>query len=267
MPVFRSIGTRATSASATSIAPTLPTRDTQNGKLIAVVTSKNNATHSCSTPGWSLFQQVNSGTGFTASLWQAAEGAAAPTFTWTGAAAASAQIAYYTDASGVMSAIFGATGSNTGTTSTHQTSSIVTTQDNALAIYIDVAAANTALGAVSGWTEDSDTGSSTDAGRTVFGSKVMGASGSSTGAISTSGAAAAWVQWQVELITTVATNSFETSKTELGTILEPPAGAVFGKAELGAWIDAPVEAAFSKAELGAWLDQPRRAYRQFIAIN
>jgi hypothetical protein len=255
--IYRSVGTRSQSASAATISPALPTVDGNNakGKLLAVVTSKNNATHSCATSGWSqVGSQVNSGASFTASVWQAAEGAGAPTITWTGAVACSAQIAYYSDGQGVMDTGFGASTSNTGATATHSTVSINTTRNNALVLYIDVAAANTALATPSGWTENVDAGSGTDVGRTVWGSKSVATSGSASGAISVTGANAAWVQFQIELYADQATNQIQVSKAELAAMLDVPDGYATSKAELGAWLDAPTEAGFSKAELGAWLD-------------
>lgn len=268
-PTFRAIGARSQSASAATLSPAKPTVDDQKGILLAVVTSKNNATHSTGTSGWSLIGQVNSGASFTASLWIAAETAGAPTFTWTGAAACSAQVAYFTDPANTISTTVAASTSNTGSTSTHSTVSINTTKATATVVYVDVAAANTALATPSGWTEDNDTGSATDAGRTVFGEKQIATSGSASGAISVTGAAADWVQWQIEIGGVTAANALEVSKAEMVAWEEPAPGAAFSKAELVAWLDAPSEAAFSKAELLAWLDYAggtaRR--RQTVIVN
>jgi hypothetical protein len=256
-PQFNSVGTRSTSSGATSLSPAKPTAAGASGVMLAVVTSKNNAVHSTATSGWSLVAQVNSGASFTASLWKAKGNAAAPTFTWTGSAAASAQISYHDDPAGILDTVLGATGSNSGATSTHSSSSITTTRANSLAIYVDVAAANTALATPSGWTENVDAGSATDAGRTVWGSKTVASSGGSSGAISVTGANAAWVQFQVELrVEEAAANALQVSKASLGAWLDPPAGAGFSKVELGAWLDSPDEFAVSKVELGAWLDLP-----------
>ena len=269
-PLYQAVGTRATSASAATISPSKPTVLGQNGLLLCVVTSKNNAAHSCATSGWSLVGQVNSGASFTASLWKAAESAGAPTITWTGAAACSAQIAYYVDPANVVDTTLGAATSNTGSTSTHSTTAITTTRADSLAVYIDVAAANTALAAPSGWTENSDTGSTTDAGRTVWGSKSVATSGTSSGAISVTGANAAWVQWQIEVMGQAASGGLEVSKAETGAWFDPPAGASFSKVEVGAWLDAPNEASFSKVEVGAWLDYTGATFtrrRQATVIN
>jgi hypothetical protein len=254
MPAFVAVGTRATSAGAATISPAKPTIvGNAGGVLLAVVTSKNNAVHSCSTSGWSLVgSQINSGASFTASLWIAAEGAAAPTFTWTGSVACSAQVAYYWDSLGPMDVSVSASSNANGTTSTHTSAAFTSTRANALAVYIDVAAANTALATPAGWTEQVDAGSATDAGRTVWGDKVLGASGSSSGAISVTGAAAAWVQWQVELRVATSTG-LDASKMEAGAWYDPGTGVDAAKIEVGAWLESPTEMAVAKIEVGAWL--------------
>lgn len=258
-PAFRVAGARAQSAGATSIAPAKPAVDGQNGILLCVVTSKNNAAHSTGTSGWSqIGAQINSGANFTASLWIAAESAGAPTFTWTGSVACSGQICYYSDPANVVSTSIGASASNSGATATHSSAAFTSTQNNSLAVYVDVAAAATALTNPSGWSADSDTGSATDAGETSFGSKAIAASGSSSGAISVTGANAAWVEWQIELLGQTPTAGFQISRGDLGSWLTPPlAGFAATKAELGGWLIPPL-AGFSgsKEELGAWLIAP-----------
>lgn len=185
-PAYRATGALAASASAASLAPAKPALDTNgNGILIAVVCSKNNATHSTATSGWTKIAQSNSGASFTASIWIAAESASAPSFTWTGAAACHAQIAYYTDPQNTMNngvSVSGTTG--TGTTSTHTSTGFNSDADNVLAIYADACAANTAIATPAGWSEDSDTGSGTSATRQAFGSKPVASSGTGSGNIS-----------------------------------------------------------------------------------
>lgn len=269
-PLYRAIGTRAQSASAATLSPAKPTVDGQNGLLLAVVTSKNNDTHSTATSGWALVGQVNSGASFTASLWKAAETAAAPTFTWSSAAACSARIGYYSDPANVVDTTLGATSSSNGTANPHTSTAITTTRANSDVIYVDVAAANTTLAQPSGWVEDSDGGSATDAGQTTFGSKSVATSGSSSGAISVTGAAAAWVQWQVEVMGQAGTSpSLQTSKIEVGAWEEPLLGFTSSKIEVGAWLDAPTEASFSKLEVGVWLEYvgTSAGRRRFLAVN
>lgn len=254
-PVFRASGSRSQSAGAASIAPAKPTVDGQNGFLLAVVTSKNNATHATATGGWSqVGSQTNSGASFTASLWIAAEGAAAPTFTWTGSVACSAQIAYYSDPSNTMNigvSVSGTTG--TGATATHTSSAFTSDANDALAVYVDVAAANTAIAQPTGWTEDVDNGSATDAGRTAFGSKAIASSGSSSGAISVTGANAAWVQFQIELKGSAATAGLQVSKAAVAAFVEPPAGFDVAKASVAAWLETN-DFRVSKMDAIAWLD-------------
>jgi hypothetical protein len=254
-PSFIRAGTRAQSAGAATIAPAKPTVDGASGCLLALVTSKNNAVHSTATAGWSKLSQVNSGPSFTASLWIAAESAGAPTFTWTGSAACSALIAYYNDPqSDVLSSVSvsGTTGS--GTTATHTSTGFTSDANNVLAIYADAAAANTSLAQPTGWTRDSDVGSATDAGRTDFGSKTVASSGSASGNISVTGAAAAWVQFQIELKSSAASGA-QASKIEADAWLDAPGGAGASKIEAAAWLDVDSLQA-SKIEADAWLDAP-----------
>jgi hypothetical protein len=250
--VFGGVGTRAQSAGAATIAPAKPAVDSIGGVLLAVVWSKNNAVHSCSTADWANLDQKNSGASFTASLWIAAEGAAAPTFTWTGSVACGAQLSYYEDPQNPLDTSIAAIGGTTGSANPHTSSSITSTRDGSLAVYVDAAAANTAIATPAGWTENLDNGSATDATRNAFGSKLFGASGSTSGAISITGAAAAWVQWQLEIRRTAAPG-FQVSKEEMGAWLDAPRALSFSKVEVGAWLDAGA-LQFSKIEVGAWLD-------------
>lgn len=269
-PVYVSAGTRVQSAGATTLTPTKPTVAGGTGLLLAVVITKNNATHSTATSGWSLIQQVNSGASFTASIWKAAETAANPVFTWAGSVACGAQVTYYQDVNNGIDTTIGSTTSNSGTTATHSTSSINTTRADSLVVYIDAAAANTALATPSGWTENSDTGSATGATRSTFGSKAVATSGSASGAISVTGASAAWVQFQIELKTTTdAGNNFKVTKETVAAWMDPPEGFAIAKETVAAWLDPGNGFVVTKETIAAWLDYSgvvaRR--RQFININ
>lgn len=235
-PVFNSVGTRVASAGAASLVLSKPSAAAASGFMLAIATSSNNETHSCATSGWSLVGQVNSGASFTTSLWRAKGDAVAPTVSWTSSVACSSQIAYYDDPSNVVDTVLGATTNNNGTANPHSTSAITTTRDSSLAVYIDACASNTALATPSGWTENSDAGGTSS--RLVFGSKSVATSGSSSGAISVSGGAAAWVQWQVEVMGELPdANTIALSKVEVGAWEEPGAGASFSEVEVGAWLD------------------------------
>ena len=250
---FLRVGTRAQSASAASLAPVKPAVNGLNGILLAVVSSKNNATHSTATAGWGqVGTQQNSGASFTSSLWIAAEGAGAPTFTWTGAVACQAQIAYYADPNNPLDPTPGSTTVGSGLTATHTSASLNTTRDLSLVVYVDVAAANTALALPVGWTENVDAGSATDVGRTVFGSKAVNTSGSASGAISVTGANAAWVQRQIELKITAAPG-LEQSKIETIAWLDPNEGLSSSKIEAVAWLES-LTLQFSKIEVVAWVE-------------
>lgn len=233
---FISVGTRSQAASDTGRTPALPSGVTSGrGVLLCAVHSKNNAVHSTATAGWTKVGQWDSGASFTVSLFMAVGGASAPAISWTGAAACAAQIAYYDDANNPVSATLGQTSFNTGTGNPHTSTGFNTTGDESLVVYFDVAAANTALGAPSGWTENNDAGSATDAGRHVWGSKKVPVEGSASGNISVSGANAAWVQGQVEILRDV----------------QP--GLMSVKLEVGGWLSVPDGLASSKLEVGAWL--------------
>jgi hypothetical protein len=235
MPFYQSSSIRAQSGSATSISPAKPTIDGNNGVLYALVFSKNNETHSCADSDWQKIDQVNSGASFTASLWYAPDTAAAPTFTWSTAAACAADIAYFADPQNVVELAPGSTTNNNGSGNPHTTSAIVSTQDDSLFVYFDAAAANSSLGQPSGWTEHDDLGYATDGGRTAFGSKQAGSAGSSSGAISVNGANAAWVQFQVE-IRGAAPVGFQISKESVTAWLEPKPGFAVSQMSLLAWL-------------------------------
>lgn len=267
-PQYIGAGARAATAGAVTLTPALAAGGVIAGLLLAVVATKNNDVHTCSTPGWSLLvPQVNSGAGFTASVWCAAGNAGAPTFNWTNSAAASAITWLYRSNYGAMFIGVGASASNNGTTSPHSTSSINTTQPNALVAYVDVSAANTALSTPSGYTANISTGSATDVGHTDVGSQAIATSGSPSTAISAAGAVAAWVQWQLELYIIPPSSAFEASEAELGAWVDQP-GFNASEAEVGAWIDYNNRFESSEAELGAWLDfRGNTRRRQASIIN
>lgn len=198
---YGAVGTFATSAGATSRNPALPTGVTAQSELWASVASKNNATHSSSTTGWTKVAQQNSGASWTVSLWRYtgadATAAASVTVTWTGSVASHGQCWRMQGRTGTDP--LGTPSVNNGTTSTHSTTAVTTTSPGSRVMYVDAAAANTAIAQPTSWTENFDNGSATSASRLAVGGRDFSSSGSSSGAISVTGAAAAWVQWQVEL--------------------------------------------------------------------
>lgn len=233
---FFAVGTRSQSSGNTQRAPSLPSGVASGrGILLCAVHSKNNATHSTATSGWTKIGQWNSGASFTVSLFIATGGAGAPTITWSGSVACGAQIAYYEDAMNVLDPALGQTSFNNGSGNPHTTTGFNTTRADSLVVYFDVAAANTALGAPSGWTEDNDAGSATDAGRHVWGSKKVPNAGDASGNISVTGATGAWVQGQVEIMREAYTGLMS-DKMEVGAWLEPPIGLSVSKFEVGAWL-------------------------------
>jgi hypothetical protein len=222
MPSYLNAGTRANSSGATSLSPALPASRTSGNLLIAVAGSKNNFAHTCATAGWTKFAQQNSGTAWTVSLWvyRRTQGGVdgsetAPAITvGTSSVACFAQVIQYSGTFDPTDLLGGAVNVNAGTSSTHSCNGIVTTADNSLVIYIDAAAANTALATPTGWTEELDNGSNTGATRNANGSKSISAAGTSSGNISVTGASAAWVMWQIELRSQVVPHAWVTSKFE-----------------------------------------------------
>ncbi len=198
---YGAVGTFATSAGATSRNPALPTGVTTQSELWASVASKNNATHSSSTTGWTKVAQQNSGASWTVSLWRYtgadATAAAAVNVTWTGSVAAHGQCWRMQGRTGTDP--LGTPTVSSGTTSTHTSTAVTTTSPGSRVMYVDAAAANTAIAQPTSWTENLDNGSATSASRLAVGGRDFSSSGSSSGAISVTGASAAWVQWQVEL--------------------------------------------------------------------
>ena len=192
-------GTGTGAASGTTMTQTVPASLVNGNLLIAIGCISNGDTITVSGTGWSKFGQVSVGSTFTACLAYTIVSGTPPScvFSWTNTVA-NRSIAWQW--SGTAAAPFGASASNTGSTSTHSNSGITTTADASVVIYIDGAKANTALATPAGWTENSDVGSATAGMRTTAGLKAVNQGGSASGAISVTGAAADWVMWQIELL-------------------------------------------------------------------
>jgi hypothetical protein len=217
MPAFGAAGTLAAAASGTSITPALPTGITAGQLLLAVVASKNNATHSWPA-GWSKVMQVNSGASFTASVGaRTATGTdAAPAVTWTGSVANTGQTWRYTGVDTVSP--FGGSNVGTGTTTPHASTGFQTQRFGSLCIYVDVSSANTALTVPSGYANEFNGGSATSVTHIDVGDKTVAGLGVATGNISTAGANAAYVEWQFEI------NGYP----PFGFFADPPRGRQMG---------------------------------------
>jgi hypothetical protein len=202
MPYFAASGSLSTATSQTSRTPGLPSGLQPGDLVIAHCASESNATHSCATSGWNKLTQQNSGLSWTVSVFWAIQteaGLSAPVITWTGAADASARTVAFRDTKpdGIPCALIGTFGADVGVA--HTSTGGNTTKDSVTVVYIDHANANTALGAPAGWTEHTDSGSATGPVRTTHGSKQIALKGTASGDIGVVGAAAAWVQYQIEL--------------------------------------------------------------------
>lgn len=198
---YKATGTRFSSAGATSVSGwTLPTR-AAGDILIAMVCSKNNATHNWSGTGWTKIGQQNSGASFTVSWgWKLSDGTdALPTVSWTGSVAAGATISSWSGASAVgpLQVAY-----NSGTTSTHAGTDTAPPRVGRV-IYAEMSAANTALATPTNFTEHNDAGSATGATRNTIGSRAL-AEAAASGTASATGASAAWARMTFSLIEPVA---------------------------------------------------------------
>lgn len=205
-PVYLNTGTQVGDNGNTTLNPTLPGSRVNGNVLLAVCASKNADTHSCATSGWVQWPsgvQFQYSTTLHVSFWiyEVNGSETAPSITWTNSSACLARIFQFTRAVRNLGETVGPTYSNnSGNGATHSTSSFNTSADNSLGVYIDIASANTALATPAGWTERSDTGSALAAMQLTIGDKSMPTSGGATGAISVTGANAAWIQIQLELL-------------------------------------------------------------------
>jgi hypothetical protein len=229
-------GARQSNAGTTTLTPALPTlAGRTGGVLVAMATANSNGALATATPGWRLVVQRNSGAGFTGAIFAAAVGSAAPVI--TGTTMTSAQTVYFEHPTQPVDlANVGVVNGSDGLTGTHTSTGYNTTSAGSLASYFDLAAANTALGAPSGWDEHLDGGSATGASRNVFGSKIMTTAGGATGNISVTGANAAWVQFQIEFL-----------------LIPPPTGLTVGSLEATAWQAQGDGLAVGSLEIVPWI--------------
>lgn len=173
-----------------------------------MVMSKNNATHSISGTGWtqctSSFPQTNSGASFTFSLWKrlvdGTEGV--PTVSWSGSVAAASQIVQINGADSTTP-IGAVSTAKTGTTSPWTTNAVNTTAPNSTVFIFAFGAANTSFATPTNWTGELDNGNATGASRNAAKQLAVPASGTSSGATSATGPAAAWVAVQIEFLALV----------------------------------------------------------------
>jgi hypothetical protein len=148
--------------------------------------------------------QTNSGASFTVSHYYRIHTGTNvdPVISWTGSADASARRYLFRDtrAKATVAAPVAYHGTvGTGTTSPHTSTGANTTEDDVLAIYIDICNANTAMAPETSWTERVDSGSATGPIRSYLADREMATAGSATGNISEAGGAAAYVQQQFEI--------------------------------------------------------------------
>lgn len=201
MPVsFLGAGTRKSNAGSAAVAPGYPAGLANGDLLIGVVGGKNNDTHTWPSP-WVKQGQQNGGASWTTS-WATlvySGVSAAPNVTWTGSVSNFGQVvalrgAHPTAFEGNVT-VSGSTGSP------HAIAGVALSSKDVIVAYFGGGAANTAYGAVSGWSEDLDNGSATGATRNVFGTRTYSnSSGSTTDIINPTGGTAGWALWAQEIV-------------------------------------------------------------------
>jgi hypothetical protein len=200
-PSYLNAGTRRNQASGPTSTPALPGSRSNGNLLIAVAGSRASSLHTVTGSGWQLLDRINTGNSWSSSIfWRIVDGTeSAPTINLGGDNSFS-QILQYNRADQDRLEPFGMLVRNDGTTNPHTTPGFITTRNNSRVIYLDFAANNTAMATPSGWSERVDNGSLSGNTRNVAGDKLVATAGTASGAISVNGAAAAWVQYQIELL-------------------------------------------------------------------
>lgn len=164
--------------------------------MIALVCTKN--INAISAPGgWTQIAQ-NNVSGFSGAIfWKLSNGAESnPTFSWTNSNGCIAVV--HTFQATTTSVQIGVVGTLTASSGgTHSSASITASADNGLAIYADICANNTALTTPSGWVSIADLGA--NACRLSVGSKALPTTGTTTGAISTTGGTGTLDEVQIEI--------------------------------------------------------------------
>lgn len=182
----------------TSETITLPGSISAGNLLIAFLVTNGSGSESHTWPaGWTKFdQQVFQTTRVGSLAWRIATGSdTAPVVSWTGSATTAFKTWQYSGANGVSP--IGAKSFSSGSTSPHSSPSITATGTSSLAVYFDYTSLNSALTVPSGW---SSSFSDATVGHMDSGTKALANVGDTTGAISTTGAAATWGEWQFEVL-------------------------------------------------------------------
>jgi hypothetical protein len=266
---FAVAGARSQSAGATNLTPALPSVTGRvGGILLCVASQKSNNALTTGQPGWTALAQDNSGASFTARAFIAPVGSGAPNIAAAGSAAMSAQIFYIEDPDNLMDATaIGNTSVATGIVNPHTSASINSTRWGSLIVGYDVAAANTTLVAPSGWVLNNDEGSPTDAGRTSIFTKYLAASGSPSGAVSVTGAAAAWVQRQIELRIILPATGLQINGEEISAMMTSGDGVSVSGEEFTAALQSGVGVSCSGMEIVYMLAPgPTRRVRSFVSV-
>lgn len=219
-PYYVAVGTASQSAGATSLTPT----GAPAGRLLgdvefcSIATENNNAI-SCSGTGWTkIGSTVQQDSTWQQETWcRIYDGSNVnPAFSWSGSVGCSARRWLMRDLN--MTDLEGFHATNSGSGSTHSTTGQNTTANLSRVMYVDHAEANTAIAQPSGWTENFDAGSATGPYRLAVGGKDVATSGTGSGNISVTGAAASWVQRQIELLAATAqSHRFEAESIDSGT--------------------------------------------------
>lgn len=200
-PAFVRAAATSTATGGNTISPAKPTVDGASGRMLALVNCRAGGEDIVTaTAGWTRIDQISAASNTTAAIFEAAESAAAPTFTWTSGADAIAQLVYYKSTSAMGAAAI-KNSAYADFNTVHTSASYTTSAANALDVYADTSWASiTGLDTPAGFTEDSQSAAALSFMNT-FGSQFLATSGSSAGAISVSntGGNTYWRMFRVQL--------------------------------------------------------------------
>lgn len=198
LPTWVNNGTQATTASATSLAPAaLPGSRVNNNLLFAFIGIKATGKSPSVGGGWTVGDTINTGTETGCWAWRLVDGTeAVPTFSWSGAAAATTQIMQF---SGNAVSPIGVKNKNAANSSTTETiASLTSSADNSLIIGVMTASTSQTIPTPTNWTQRAVLANANTSYEVVVGSALK--SGSATDAISVTIASANWASFGIEIL-------------------------------------------------------------------
>jgi hypothetical protein len=248
-------GFRQSNAGAASLTPAIPTGLTDNTILIAVAAAKSAADITTATAGWTRIDYATRSGPFSAAVFWAFPGAAAPVIMGTTLVTAQVMAFEYGNQKIAPSPI-GVVSANNGSGNPHSSTGFNATYDRTLAVLVDLAAANTFATAPAGWTNHVQAGSNTGASFTLFASRTLAAAGDPSGNPAFNGATNEWIQWQFEILLEQYPAGAVVDFLEPVAIMGPPAGGAFPIVEAVPWIRSGVGCEVAILEMVAWMREP-----------